>query len=174
MLERKCGDAFTVAYNPLIMLSTWANHHIELVTHSVGQLEGYVCKGSGGRDSLVKTCREVEDRGRFSDQLAASNLEQKVEEGMCERTLTECFFTGLDSRLNLVNKRDLLDPVILPVKKIGNSQAASLNLLKLRYSRREEKYDSLSLAQFAMWLAQPGDHGSIAPPSIQVNNCECL
>ena len=39
MLERTVEEAFVVAYNPLILLTTMANHHLDLVTHTVLQRE---------------------------------------------------------------------------------------------------------------------------------------
>ena len=116
---------------------------------------------------MARTARELEKRG-FRDQILANKLEEKVEtRGMCERTLTEAFFTGLDSRLRLVNKVDMLDPVLLPVRTIGDG-VATVNQIKLRYSSRDASYNSLNLAEFAMWFGQPGDKSSTDEPRVQV------
>ena len=166
ILQRKCEEAFVAPFNPLILLTTMANHQIDLVTHTVGQMESYMVKGNGARDGLARTARELEKRG-VRGQISAYKLEAKVEAGMCERTLTEALFTGLDSRLKLVNKVNLLDPVLLPLKTIGHGQA-TINEVKLRYSRRGDNCKNLTLAQWAMWIGQPGDHSSTEKPTVEV------
>ena len=55
LLECKCEEAFEVPFNPLILLTTMANHHIDVVTHTVCQVEAYMCKGNGARSGLAST-----------------------------------------------------------------------------------------------------------------------
>ena len=61
----------------------------------------------------------------------------------------------------------MLDPVLLPVRTIGDG-VATVNQIKLRYSSRDASYDSLNLAEFAMWFGQPGDESSTDEPRVQV------
>ena len=114
----------------------------------VNQSQLKVEASSGARSGLARTSSELETCG-VRDQIAAYKLKVMVEGGMCERTLTEAFLCGLDSRLKLVNKVNLLQPVLLPMKTIGHGQA-TINEIKLRYSRRGHNCSHLTLAQWAM------------------------
>ena len=92
-----------------------SNHDLSLVTHSVTQLESYKCKGNGGRDSLLTTASELEDRVGERDREAAVLLQQLAKDGYREGTHCELLFSSLDERLSLVRKGNLLEPVVFPV-----------------------------------------------------------
>ena len=167
MSKRSLSEAWVMGYNPLILLSTMANHDLSLVTHTVLQVESYITKGNGGRESLLTTASELEDRGGERDGEAALVLQQLAKDGYREASHCELLFSSLDERLSLVRKRNLLDRVVFPVTFTRDGHKVSL--FKIRYGQRPDCLENLTFAQFCMLYAMPGDLAGKAKADHKVN-----
>ena len=149
---------WTAGYNPWVLLAIEANMELDLVTHTLAALEGYLAKGSG-KGSLKAAIAELEGRGGLRERQAASRLRREVKAGRREVSLTEAFFR-LDSRLHLTEQ----SPSSVEWVPVGLGEAGQVARFqaKVLYSLRPADWEELTLCQLVMWYRRdkPGEEAA--------------
>ena len=75
--RRNWAEVRVPGYNPTLLSASQANGEVELICRSPGVQEGYVTKGSRGRDALTSDAWELQRRGgRVDKHAAAWNMEK--------------------------------------------------------------------------------------------------
>ena len=113
--QRTVKEVFIVSYNPAVLLSTRANHEVELVTSTPSKVFQYVTKGGAGPSnettkvaiSVLEERGEMELARRVEDMVDVQNMREVTLPEACYR-LNESLQLSASNTLRVFTNVDLL------------------------------------------------------------------